>query len=326
MKTNVPTMKDVAREAGVALGTVSKVFNGIPVGESYRTKVEAAAQKLGYQVNQYARGLRANKTYTVAVILPGVDHPFFASLAQSLCTSLAQRNHRMLLYVTASRPDMEQLCVDMVRQNRVDGIIGLTYNPLKIDDDLPFVSIDRSFTLDIPCVASDNYNGGRMAAEKLLELGCKRLAFLRTGSVNPSETDKRGDGFEMVCRTRNIHYDAIRLKDGDDLEVFREFFCSHISDGKIDVDGVFCSTDLLAWRVQVMLEELGIRVPEDVQIIGFDGVRRFGGESLYCSTIVQPIQKIAETSVDLLLDKDRMNAPALICLPVTYAPGGTTRE
>ncbi len=326
MKTNVPTMKDVAREAGVALGTVSKVFNGIPVGESYRTKVEAAAQKLGYQVNQYARGLRANKTYTVAVILPGVDHPFFASLAQCLCTSLAQRNHRMLLYVTASRPDMEQLCVDMVRQNRVDGIIGLTYNPLKIDDDLPFVSIDRSFTSDIPCVASDNYNGGRMAAEKLLELGCKRLAFLRTGSVNPSETDKRGDGFEMVCRTRNIHYDAIRLKDGDDLEVFREFFCSHISDGKIDVDGVFCSTDLLAWRVQVMLEELGIRVPEDVQIIGFDGVRRFGGESLYCSTIVQPIQKIAETSVDLLLDKDRMNAPALICLPVTYAPGGTTRE
>ena len=326
MKTNVPTMKDVAREAGVALGTVSKVFNGIPVGESYRTKVEAAAQKLGYQVNQYARGLRANKTYTVAVILPSVDHPFFASLAQSLCTSLAQRNHRMLLYVTASRPDMEQLCVDMVRQNRVDGIIGLTYNPLKIDDDLPFVSIDRSFTLDIPCVASDNYNGGRMAAEKLLELGCKRLAFLRTGSVNPSETDKRGDGFEMVCRTRNIHYDAIRLKDGDDLEVFREFFCSHISDGKIDVDGVFCSTDLLAWRVQVMLEELGIRVPEDVQIIGFDGVRRFGGESLYCSTIVQPIQKIAETSVDLLLDKDRTNTPALICLPVTYAPGGTTRE
>ena len=326
MKTNVPTMKDVAREAGVALGTVSKVFNGIPVGDSYRTKVEAAAQKLGYQVNQYARGLRANKTYTVAVILPSVDHPFFASLAQSLCTSLAQRNHRMLLYVTASRPDMEQLCVDMVRQNRVDGIIGLTYNPLKIDDDLPFVSIDRSFTSDIPCVASDNYSGGRMAAEKLLELGCKRLAFLRTGSVNPSETDKRGDGFEMVCRTRNIHYDAIRLKDGDDLEVFREFFCSHISDGKIDVDGVFCSTDLLAWRVQVMLEELGIRVPEDVQIIGFDGVRRFGGESLYCSTIVQPIQKIAETSVDLLLDKDRTNAPALICLPVTYAPGGTTRE
>jgi len=181
MKTNVPTMKDVAREAGVALGTVSKVFNGIPVGESYRTKVEAAAQKLGYQVNQYARGLRANKTYTVAVILPGVDHPFFASLAQCLCTSLAQRNHRMLLYVTASNPEIEQNCVNMVRQNKADGIIGLTYNPLVVGEDLPFVGIDRSFRADIPCVAADNYGGGRLAAEKLLELGCTHLAFLRTG-------------------------------------------------------------------------------------------------------------------------------------------------
>lgn len=160
MKSNQPTMKDVAREAGVALGTVSKVFNGIPVGNSYKVKVEAAAKKLGYQVNQYARGLRANKTFTVALILPGVDHPFFSSLAQHVCTALAQREHRMLLYVTASRPDIEQMCVQMVRQNRVDGIIGLTYNPLKIDEELPFVSIDRFFSPDVPCVAADNYGGG----------------------------------------------------------------------------------------------------------------------------------------------------------------------
>ena len=154
-KKSTPTMKDVAQEAGVALGTVSKVFNGIPVGDSYRLKVEAAAKKLGYQVNQYARGLRANKTYTVAVILPGVDHPFFASLAQHLCTALAQRDHRMLLYVTASRPDIEQRCVTMVQQNRVDGIIGLTYNPLEVNEELPFVSIDRCFSSDMPCVAAD---------------------------------------------------------------------------------------------------------------------------------------------------------------------------
>ena len=326
MKTNAPTMKDVAREAGVALGTVSKVFNGIPVGDSYRIKVEAAARKLGYQVNQYARGLRANKTYTVAVILPGVDHPFFASLAQHLCTSLAQRDHRMLLYVTASRPDMEQLCVNMVRQNRVDGIIGLTYNPLKIDDDLPFVSIDRSFSSDVPCVASDNYNGGRMAAEKLLELGCRHPAFLRVGSPNLSETDKRGDGFESLCRARQVPYEMLRLDDGAEEAQFREFFRSHMRDGRLEIDGIFCSTDLLACRIRAMLEDLNLRVPEDVQIIGFDGIRQFGTGALYCSTIIQPVQKIAETSVDLLLAKDRSNVPALVCLPVAYAPGGTTRE
>ena len=320
-------MKDVAQEAGVALGTVSKVFNGIPVGENYRLKVEAAAKKLGYQVNQYARGLRANKTYTVAVILPGVDHPFFASLAQHLCSALAQRDHRMLLYVTASRPDIEQRCVTMVQQNRVDGIIGLTYNPLEVDEDLPFVGIDRSFRADIPCVAADNYGGGRLAAEKLLELGCKHLAFLRTGSASPGETDKRGDGFETACRASQVPYEILRRNDGEDgPEVFREFFRSRLVNGKMDIDGIFCSTDLLAWRIQNILAELGLRVPEDVQIIGFDGIRRFGGESLYCSTIIQPVQRIAETCVNLLLEPDRSKTPALICLPVRYASGGTTRE
>jgi len=326
MKSNQPTMKDVAHEAGVALGTVSKVFNGIPVGNEYRVRVEAAAKKLGYQVNQYARGLRANKTYSVALILPGVDHPFFAALAQHICNALAQRDHKMLLYVTASRPDIEQTCVKMVQRNMVDGIIGLTYNPLEIDESLPFISIDRSFSPDVPCVSSDNYGGGRMAAEKLIELGCRHLAFLRIGSTSPSETDKRGDGFEMACRTRQVPCETLRLNDGDDLQLFRDFFHTHMVGKKLEIDGIFCSTDQLAWRVQEMLKELGLRVPEDVQIIGFDGTRRFGSDSLYCSTIVQPVQRIAETCVDLLLTKERSNFPALICLPVSYAPGGTTKE
>lgn len=326
MKNHAPTMKDVAREAGVSLGTVSKVFNGLPVGTDYLARVEAAAKKLNYQVNQYARGLRANKTYTAALIQPGVDHPFFAALAQHVCNALAERDYRMLLYLTAFLPEREQDCINMVRQNKVDGIIALTYNLLNVDPDLPFVSIDRCLGPDIPCVAADNYGGGRIAAEKLLELGCKHLAFLRSGSPVPSETDKRGDGFEMVCRTRHIPYDTLRLNDGDDPEAFRTFLLSHMSEGKLDIDGIFCSTDLLAWRVRHILEDLGIRVPEEVQLIGFDGIRRFGAESLYCSTIVQPVQKLAETCVDLLLEKDRSRTPALICLPTSYAPGGTTRE
>ena len=326
MKNNAPTMKDVAKEAGVALGTVSKVFNGIPVGNTYKIKVEAAAKKLGYQVNEYARGLRANKTFSVALILPGVNHPFFAALAQYVCNALTQRNHRTLLYVTASRPEVEQMCVQLVQQNRVDGIIGLTYNSLQFDENLPFVSIDRFFSPDVPCVTSDNYGGGRLAAEKLIELGCRHPAFLRTGSTRSGEADKRGDGFEVACRARQVPYEVLRINDGDDVLQFRDFFLAHRQGNRLDIDGIFCSTDLLAWTIQCLLEEMGFHVPEDVQIIGFDGIRRFGNESLYCSTIVQPIQKIAETAVDLLLAKDRSNIPALVCLPVSYAAGGTTRE
>ena len=294
------------------------------MGESYRLRVEAAAQKLGYQVNQYARGLRASQTGTVALILPGVDHPFFAALAQNVNIALAQRDRRMMLFLTARSPQMEQECINLVRQNKVDGIIGLTYNPLQLDETLPFVSIDRYLGPGIPCVAADNYGGGRMAAEKLLELGCGSLAFLRTGSAHPGETDKRGDGFEMVCRSHGIPYETLWLNDvgNDPLQMFLQ---RHLSQGRLTFDGIFCSTDLLAWRICNMLARLGIQVPQQVQVIGFDGIRHFGGESLYCSTIVQPVQRMAETCVDLLLDKERGNVPALICLPVSYAAGGTTR-
>ena len=90
-RDSAPTMKDVAREAGVALGTVSKVFNDIPVGEDYRKRVEEAARRLGYQVNSYARGLKTNRTCSAALILPDITHPFFSALAQGVCSALAAR-------------------------------------------------------------------------------------------------------------------------------------------------------------------------------------------------------------------------------------------
>ena len=320
-------MKDVAREAGVALGTVSKVFNGLPVGDSYREKVEAAAKRLGYQVNSYARGLKTNKTYTVAMIFPNITDPFFALLAEHTSLCLAKRGYRSLLSLTGSDPEAEQACIRMVEQNKVDGIISLTYNPdLEVNGQIPFVSIDRYFSSEVPCIASDNFGGGQMAAEKLLSLGCNKLLFLRIGSNVSGETDKRGVGFQTVCQNRQIPFEMLMLEDSQGFETFRTFLEAHIRGGKLEFDGIFCNTDRLAYYIIKYLKELGIKVPEDVQIIGFDGVRQFNSEDLYCSTIVQPMAQLAETSVDIVLREDRSNLPSLICLPVSYVPGGTTKE
>ena len=326
MRNSPPTMKDVAREAGVALGTVSKVMNNLPVGESYRIRVEEAAQRLGYQVNQYARGLKTNRTNITAVILPDLHLPFFAMLAQELQAALAARNNRMLLFLTGSSREREQECIRLVRQNKADGIIGLTYSNLEPGEGLPFVSIDRYFGPKIPCVASDNYGGGRIAAERLVQLGCRNLLFVRTGSTIPGEADKRGDGFLTTCNLMNVPCTALRLNEVTDMTVFRDFFQEHLHDGKLDFDGIFCSTDHLACNIRRILRALGLRVPEDVQIIGFDGIVRFDGSGYHCSTIVQPADKIAQTCVDVLFREDRENVPSLICLPVSYAPGGTTKE
>lgn len=318
-------MKDVARAAGVSLGTVSKVFNHIPVSRGYREKVEEAARQLGYSVNSYARGLRASKTHTIALILPGLNNMFFAELADHVCNELNRRDHRLLIATTQFDSHAEARCIQMVSQNKVDGIIGLTYAAdLNVTEGLPYVSIDRFVGPGIPCVASDNYQGGVMAAEKLIELGCRHPLFLRVGSLIRGETDKRGYGFAAACETHGVAYESINFDDLKGFEPALSWLEGHIHGGRLDYDGIFCCTDLLAHRVCNRLKRHGLRAPEDFQIIGYDGARKFFSEDYFCSTIVQPIRQMAEAAVEILLNWN--HPPALICLPVTYAPGRSTRD
>ncbi len=320
-------MKDVAREAGVALGTVSKVVNDLPVGEAYKIRVEEAIKKLNYQVNTYAQGMKAGKTYTVALLLPNTQDPFFASLAHHINLALSRQKYRMLLCSTDFDSAMEQEYVNMAQLNKVDGIIGLTYNPnLIVEEGTPFVAIDRSMGPRFPCVASDNFAGGQLAAEKLADLGCRNVAFLRTGSSLNSETNKRRSGFENGCLARGLSYKVKILNDEDPYELFEDFLSGHIRNGKLTLDGIFCVTDRLAWQIMKTLKKLRQQVPEDVQVIGFDGIRHFGNEDYVCSTIVQPVQEIAEMCVELLVRESLSTKPPLVCLPVTYAYGGTTKD
>ena len=320
-------MKDVAKEAGVSLGTVSKVFNNIPVGENYRKKVEEAAEKLHYQINNYARGLKTNETLSIALLIPSLRHPFFSALTDEITASLMNRGYRNMLMITNYDKDAEQKCLTLVRQNKVDGIIGLTYNPdLKVDPSIPFVTIDRHLNAAIPCVSSDNFRGGQLAAEKLLELGSRKLLFFRIGSDIYGEVNKRESGFESICRERQVPYDTVILSDTGTEAPFFEYLQDHIKNGRSEFDGIFCNSDHLAAHIHAFLKKKGIRVPEDVQIIGYDGIRDYYSGSYHCSTIVQPIREIAQTCVDLILQKNRSSLPSLVLLPVQYAPGGTTRE
>lgn len=321
-----PTMKDVAREAGVSLGTVSKVINGIPVGDEYRKKVEQAIKMLDYHINAYAKGLKNNRTYTVAVIMPNLLNPFSSMVAHYINRALVKQGYRMLLCDTDYDYTKEQEMVQMAEQNKVDGIIALTYNPdLKISPEVRSVSIDRYLSGSTPCVASDNYNGGRLAAQKLAENGCKSLAFLRIGSPLASETNKRRDGFVAECEALHLPCTQKILMDGAPFSEFEHFLEENLQDGRLAFDGIFCVTDKLAVDIIKTLRRMGLRVPEDVQVMGYDGLRAFGDQDYYCSTIVQPVEAMAETCVDLVLQDSHANTPSLLCLPVRYAYGGTTK-
>ena len=318
-------MSDVAREAGVALGTVSKVINGQSVGESYRLKVEAAVKKLNYQVNNSARSLKTDRTYTVAFIVPNTITPYFALLTHHINMALERRNYKMLLCFTEYDREREQDFIQMVRQNRADGVIALTYNPhLEIPEDIPFVTIDRFFSVSVPCVAADNFAGGRMAAHELKRRGCKHVAFMRIGSQLTNEPSKRKDGFISGCMELGLPYECLLLDDGMPFSAFESFLRANMDGDRLTFDGIFCGTDTVAYQVIGILRKMGLRVPEDVQVIGFDGIRMFGDLDYICSTIVQPVADIAEACVSMVLSPDFKGLPSLICLPVTYADGGTT--
>ena len=327
-----PTMVDVAREAGVALGTVSKVVNNQNVGEDYRQKVENAIERLGYRYNSSGRALRTNQTGVVALIVPSL-HPFYAMLIYHINVALSERNYRMLLFITQEDYSKEIECIQLAAENRVDGIIALTYNPsLDIPKDVRFVTIDRFFSKDIPCVASDNFEGGRIAVHKLHELGCKNIAMLFSCSPLRNEPSKRRDGFVSACEELGLPYGIKVIEEVQSVtpvnlyQPLVDYLQEHFHDGHLDFDGIFCGSDTLANHIRRILKEMGLRIPEDVQIIGYDGVREFNNGDYVVSTIVQPIQEMAETCVSTILSDDLSTRPSLICLPVEFAEGGTTRR
>ena len=321
------TMKDVAREAGVALGTVSRVINGMPVGKSYQTRVEKAIDKLGYRVNRQAQALRAGEGGPVEVILPDVSNPFYSRLADCLCRELAQHSRQMLLSLTGGEAALEQAYMLLPGQQPVGGIICLTeHSDLQIPHGVPAVSIDRVLGQGCPCVTGDSYGGGLLAAQTLLKNGCKSLAFLRGESVRPNQTDKRRDGFLCACIDAGVSFESMCAREGDPGSAMEDFLRAHFHDGVLDFDGLFCATDLLAQQIRRTLNQMGLRVPQDVQIIGYGGVKRFGDQELPCSTIVQPVEEIARICVDLILQSSPGKYACSLQIPVSYAFGGTTRK
>lgn len=320
------TMKDVAKLAGVGVGTVSRVLNNGSVKDETRDKVERAIDKLDYQTNQYARGLKINRTHTVALILPSVWHPFFSEFAFYVETYLERNKYKTFLCNSNNDAEKEKEYIQMVTQNKVDGIIGITYSDIDkfVSSNLPFVSIDRHFTEDVIYVTADNKAGGQMAVRELVKRGCKNLAYIGGYQNISNETKNRYISFIEECEAQNIDYNFLNIEEPiDDLsEQLERFFTENPQ-----IDGVFTINDSMAIDVHQYLEENGVKVPDEIQIIGFDGQKIKEGTPYIVSTIVQPIEEMAKQSVNLLIKTiEGQKVPNRTVLPVTFGQGVTTKD
>ena len=259
---------------------------------------------------------------------------FFAAFTEYVERTRYEHVYKLILCCANGIPEKEIGYLNLASQSKTDGIIALTYTDVSsaIPARIPLVSFDRYFEdHDVPMIASDNFQGGYTGTKKLMELGCHHPVFIRFRSKFPSEADKRMEGYLSACQELGIRPDYLDQIDAiKEREILEDFIQDHTdSHGRLTFDGVFANTDRQAYMVMKILKERGIRIPEDVQILGFDGIRKYGIDegALFVSSMCQPVEALGRLCVETLLKKRQgIVVPTLSLLPVTYCYGGTTRR
>lgn len=298
------TIKDVAREAGVGVGTASRALSGNGnVSEGARKRIDAAIKKLDFVPNQAARNLKTQSCATMAICVPTVRHPFFANVIYYVEECLSQKGVRLLVVNSQDKKSKETEMLEMIKQARVDGIIFITHHEHdSIDVSLPIVSIDRHIGGGVPFVTSNNYEQSRHAVEYLFERGAQKVGCVCGKTRVESEVQLRYKAYEDVMRERNLpsRLMVADFKHGEEMDVMREYMKNYP-----DIDGLFTGSDMLANAAYHNAVLLGKRVPEDLQIVGFDGVMNEWCPHPRLTTVRQDIEAIAAAAINVLFARIR---------------------
>ncbi|BAL84976.1 putative sucrose operon transcriptional regulator (plasmid) [Selenomonas ruminantium subsp. lactilytica TAM6421] len=297
-------IKDVAREAGVAASTVSLVMNKKGyVSEATRAKVEAAMKKLNYVPSEVARNLSLNRTNTIGVILPSISHPFFGEVVEALEAALYEQNYKMMLCCTQHKENAERTFVEMLKRRTMDGIImGAHSLDVSLYDNIkqPIVAFDRFLNEDIPIVHCDHQQGGRMAAEALLNQGCRHVVEIvgYQGVSTPAN-----EYHFMAADILQTHGATVHMLEmpwnaftySDFMDAARELFQKYP-----EADGIW-GADLAISACLNVAVSVGRKVPEDLKLVAYDGtaVTRMGPQPI--TAVRQPIEGLCRLAVQKII-------------------------
>ena len=318
-------IKDVARRAGVGVGTVSRALNGSGyISEETRKKILEAAKALDYQPNELAKNLSRNKTDYIGIMMPNLEHPFFASLLKYMELELYRYGYKCMVCSTDQIDHREQEFIDMLKRNVMDGIIACVDAPNEeaLEIGRPVVSVERRWGEGIPMVYSDHEMGGRMAAEALLNAGCRKVLHFSSQGKNPP-FEKRHTVFRTLMREHGVEVIEVEgewnhMDYAYDREITRRYMLRHL-----EVDGVFAS-DVQAFGCMAAALEAGIRIPEKLKIVGYDGteITRMTYPALTC--VCQDLPGLAKAGVQTMVTLlEGEPSPADQVIPVSLQTGGT---
>lgn len=298
------TIHDVAAKAGVSVTTVSRVLNNRGyISEATRKKVYDSMDALGYQPNEIARSLLRKQSNILGVIVPSVSHPFFSELTDRVEYYAYQKGYKVLLCNSQRDPIKERDYIEMLKRNRVDGIF-MGSHTLEVEEyqslRSPILTFDRKIGEEIPFISSDNYEGGRLATERLIALGCRKIAHICGNLQLDLLANRRTSAFLDVVRQHGTEHLIIQT----DMNVFDqakyEELLSQLLKEHPDIDGIFATSDIIAAFAIKECKRVGKKIPEEVKIIGYDDVSAARWVTPELTSIRQPVDEMGKLAVDLL--------------------------
>lgn len=298
-------IREVAKHAGVGVGTVSRAINGSGyVAEETKKRILAIADELGYNPNELVRSLIHNRTGIVGIVVPDMENPFFSKLLKYIEIELYKNDYKTLICNTIGISNREQDFIDMLKQNVVDGIITSAHsleNEAYHGLNKPVVALERNLGPHIPRIHSDHKKGGRLAAKLLLEAGCRNVLQFGCSFRTDTPDNDRHTEFRRVMEEHGISVKTVEKSwSMAEYDYYRKVMAQYM-DIYREVDGVF-STDIGGLYCLDMAAHRGIQVPGQLKIVGYDAIdvtRLFTPE---LTSIAQDIRGLARACVDTMMN------------------------
>jgi len=333
-------MKDIARDLGLSQATVSKVLREHPdIGEKTRQRVLERVKELDYQPNPLARSLVTGRSFLIGLIAPSLLHPFFAEVAKALSAAIRDKGYSLIVSSSEEDPELEKEEISRLLARRLDALViassGTNVEQFERMESKgqPFVLIDRDLNgLAANFVGINDEKAGFLATEHLIEMGCRRIAHIR-GQDNSTGLG-RFEGYRRALRQRGIPYseDLVVRRSLVDTETTRqgEEAMRLLLERDPKLDGVFCFNDPLAIGAMSTIFDAGLRIPEDIALIGCGNLPNNNCLRVPLSSIDQHSQMIGQRAAELVLSliesKQPPRARTIILEPTLAVRTSTQRK
>jgi LacI family transcriptional regulator len=303
------TIFDVAKQAGVSYGTVSRVINNNPhVKPETRERIQLAMQELGFVVNKQARGLAGGRTQMIGVLVPELGTSYIGEIIRGIDAELSLSNLDLVLYTTHRAANKEASYIANLAKGAVDGLLLVLprspadYIGTLTERHFPFVLIDHQGNgQSCPAVGATNWQGAYNAAEYLIQLGHQRIGFI-TGWMDLGCSTERLEGFQAALRTYHLPECPELIYEGSFAQADGYAGAAAFLKLANPPTAIFASNDVMAFGVMDAVRNRGLRIPDDISVLGFDDIVQSSLMRPALTTVKQPLEKMGRVATVLLLD------------------------